>query len=394
MPPLSQPPPLSLYIHIPWCVRKCPYCDFNSHALKTQTSKTGLSTPLPEKEYLNALAADLQQDLQQVRGRTIESIFIGGGTPSLFSPEAIDQLLTTLHDLLPFSNNTEITLEANPGTVEQGKFAEFHAAGINRLSIGIQSFSNEMLQALGRIHDRRQAIHAAEQAHAAGFDNINLDLMFALPEQTTDMALADLRIAMDLEPTHLSWYQLTIEPNTLFHHSPPSLPGEETQWKIQQQGQELLGQRGYGQYEISAYAQAGQQCRHNLNYWRFGDYLGIGAGAHGKITHAKEPQVLRSWKQRQPQEYMENAHSDQRLAGISRLDLKDLKAEFMMNALRLTQGFQDLLFETHTGLSYSELQKEIQIAQQKGLLDCSNGLIQPTPLGMRFLNDLIGLFIA
>lgn len=389
MPTLTTTPPLSLYIHIPWCIRKCPYCDFNSHALKTHPPEQRLL----EKRYIEAVVADLQQDLGGMPPPRIETIFIGGGTPSLFSPEAIDQLLSASARLVDIAEQAEITLEANPGTLEQGRFAEFRATGINRLSIGIQSFSDEKLRALGRVHDRRQAMRAAEQAHAAGFDNFNLDLMFGLPAQTPQQALADLRNAMDLEPTHLSWYQLTIEPNTLFHTSPPTLPVEETLWQIQQQGQALLEQHGYGQYEISAYARQGHQCRHNLNYWQFGDYLGIGAGAHGKRTLAAERRVTRRWKLKHPGEYMEKAIDERRLAGTSTLDQEDLVTEFMMNALRLTHGFSSSLFEAHTGLAMETVQSTIDRAQQKELLTYDSGQIQPTPLGRRFLNDLIGLFL-
>lgn len=388
-PVLTISPPLTLYIHIPWCVRKCPYCDFNSHTLKTAPAQQRLL----EKRYIDAVVADLQQELGSAPPPRIETIFIGGGTPSLFSPEAIEQLLATIATRVRIAENAEITLEANPGTLEQGKFAEFRAAGINRLSIGIQSFSDEKLQALGRVHDRRQAMRAAEQAHAAGFDSFNLDLMFGLPAQTPQQAMADLHNAMDLEPSHLSWYQLTIEPNTLFYTSPPVLPTDETLWQIQQQGQELMGQRGYDQYEISAYAQQGQRCRHNLNYWQFGDYLGIGAGAHGKRTLLADQQVSRRWKPRHPQEYMEKAINEQCLASSSMLSQQDLVTEFMMNALRLTQGFADTLFTAHTGLALELLHEPIERAQQKELLGYESGHLQPTPLGHRFLNDLISLFL-
>jgi oxygen-independent coproporphyrinogen-3 oxidase len=275
MPEFHILPPLSLYIHVPWCVRKCPYCDFNSHELRTE---------LPEHQYIDALLQDLQQDLPRVWGRTVQTVFIGGGTPSLLSAEAIDRLLSGLRTCITLDPAAEVTLEANPGTVEAQRFSEYRSAGINRLSIGIQSFSNDLLQSLGRIHNRREAIRAAELAHGAGLDNFNLDLMFALPGQSQQQAAKDVHDAIALEPAHISYYQLTLEPNTWFHKHPPVLPDDDAAWQIQRQGQELLTEHGYLQYEVSAYARQDQRCRHNLNYWQFGDYLGIGAGAHGKIS--------------------------------------------------------------------------------------------------------------
>ena len=291
----TAPIPLALYVHIPWCARKCPYCDFNSHEARG---------PVPESAYVDALLADLEQDLPRVWGRRIESVFIGGGTPSLFSAEALDRLLAGLRARLPLRPDTEITLEANPGAVEQGKFAEFREIGINRLSIGVQSFNDEQLQRLGRIHDRRVAFAAAEAAHVAGLDNFNLDLMFGLPEQTVEQALADIANAVALQPAHLSYYQLTIEPNTRFYQSPPTLPDDETISLMQERTQAELARQGYRQYEVSAYARETRRCRHNLNYWEFGDYLGIGAGAHGKLTDPAAGRIHRLWKLKQPRDYL------------------------------------------------------------------------------------------
>ena len=288
-------PPLSLYIHVPWCVRKCPYCDFNSHESKGE---------LPEQQYIETLLEDLKADSSYIQGRKIHSIFIGGGTPSLFSAEAYQRLFEEIQTLVPFADNIEITLEANPGTVEQGRFAEYRRIGINRLSIGIQSFDAEKLEALGRIHSNDEAIHAAEQAREAGFDNFNLDLMFGLPEQSTREALNDLKTAITLKPAHISWYQLTLEPNTVFHRYPPALPEDDLIFTMQETGQALLASHGYQHYETSAYTKEGHACQHNLNYWRFGDYLGIGAGAHGKITLPEQNQIIRTRKSRQPDHYL------------------------------------------------------------------------------------------
>ena len=295
MPAFTAPVPLALYIHIPWCARKCPYCDFNSHEARG---------PVPERAYVDALLADLEQDLPRVWGRRLESVFIGGGTPSLFSAEALERLLSGLRARLPLRPDTEITLEANPGTVERGRFAEFREAGINRLSIGVQSFDDEQLRRLGRIHDRRDAFAAAEAAHAAGLDNFNLDLMFGLPGQTVAQGLADIANAIALQPAHVSYYQLTIEPNTLFHQSPPTLPDDEMIDAIQQRAQVELARQGYERYEVSAFARENRRCRHNLNYWEFGDYLGIGAGAHGKLTDPASGQIHRLWKLKHPRDYL------------------------------------------------------------------------------------------
>ncbi len=377
-------PPLSLYIHFPWCVKKCPYCDFNSHELKTT---------LDEKNYIAALLADLEQELPFFWGRSISSIFMGGGTPSLFSAESMDTLLSGLRARLNLAADIEITLEANPGTLEQGRFAEFRAAGINRLSIGIQSFNDAQLQKLGRIHDSKQAITAAEQASASGFDSFNLDLMYGLPGQDMQQALTDLQTAIDLQPPHLSHYQLTIEPNTLFYHHPPITASDDQLWEMQQQCQALLHKHGYQHYEISAYAKTGHQCRHNLNYWQFGDYIGIGAGAHGKLSRADEQSIVRSWKVRHPNDYLQHAHSEQRIAGTTTLKQNDAAFEFMMNALRLSEGFATELFQQHCGLPVSQIQHALQQAQDKGWIDWQLHHIRPTARGQQYLNNLLELFV-
>jgi len=378
------PLPLSLYIHFPWCVRKCPYCDFNSHEAPGA---------IPEAAYIDALIADLLQELPAVWGRPIESIFIGGGTPSLMSPEGVDRLLSNLRALLPLHPAVEITLEANPGTVEQQRFTEYRAAGINRLSIGIQSFNEEMLGRLGRIHDRGEALRAAEAAHGAGFDNFNLDLMFGLPGQDEAQALADLWQAIALAPSHLSYYQLTIELNTAFWRQPPVVPEDDLLWTMQCNGQETLAAAGYVQYEVSAYAREGARCRHNLNYWRFGDYLGIGPGAHGKLTHPAEGRVERRWKQRHPQRYLESAHGESVIAGRNDLGREDLALEFMMNALRLTQGFDSRLFQEHTGLPLSIVTGPLERAVALGLLEWQPLRVAPTRRGSDYLNELLQLFM-
>jgi putative oxygen-independent coproporphyrinogen III oxidase len=391
-------PPLSLYVHIPWCVRKCPYCDFNSHEARAK---------IPEQEYIDALLRDLEQDLPRVWGRIVHSIFIGGGTPSLFSPEAIDRLLSGIRARLPLDQNIEITLEANPGTVELERFKGFRAAGINRLSIGIQSFDEEKLKALGRIHGREEALRAAEAARAAGFDNFNLDLMFGLPGQTVEQALADMRTAMALRPTHLSAYQLTIEPNTLFHARPPTLPDDDITWEMQNQLQAELAAADYRQYEVSAYAQPGYECRHNLNYWKFGDYLGIGAGAHAKITAAGDAQgcasvarggtpgatITRLWKVKHPDEYLRTAGTTESFGGDQKLSRHDAVAEFMLNALRLVDGFPSPLFQERAGLPISACQPKLTLAENRGLIEWDARTIRPTPQGRRFLNNLLELFV-
>jgi len=375
-------PPLALYIHIPWCVRKCPYCDFNSHTA---------SPVLPEDEYVDALLADLDQDLHAVYGRELSSIFFGGGTPSLFSAAALGRLLKGVEQRIRFAADIEITLEANPGTFEQDKFIAYRALGINRLSIGIQSFQEAKLKALGRIHNGDEAIRAADMARRAGFDNFNLDLMHGLPDQSLDDALGDLRQAIAMQPTHLSWYQLTLEPNTVFWNQPPVLPEDDTLWDIQEAGQALLAEHGYAQYEVSAYAQPGRAARHNLNYWSFGDFIGIGAGAHGKLSHL-DGRIVRTWKTRLPKDYLNPAK--QFKAGDKLLANEELPFEFLMNALRLTQGVEAALYPQRTGLSLESLAAARRQAEQSGLLQVEPSRLAATARGQLFLNDLLQYFLT
>ena len=377
-------PPLSLYIHIPWCVRKCPYCDFNSHKSPEK---------LPEQAYIDALIRDLEQEIPHVWGRTVQSIFIGGGTPSLFSAEAFDRLFSAIRALIPLSPHAEITLEANPGTFEAQRFADYLDLGINRLSIGVQSFNDQSLMALGRIHDSKQAIKAVETAHKVGFDNFNIDLMFGLPHQTEKTAKNDVTTAIALEPSHISYYQLTLEPNTLFYQQPPQLPDEDAiiDWQIA--NQKRLADAGYNQYEVSAYAKNNQQCQHNLNYWHFGDYLGIGAGAHGKISDAAKQSITRRSKQKQPQAYIDKAGTDAAILSEENITKADIGFEFMLNALRLTDGFPTPLFYQHAGIPISHIDKALQQAEQQGLLTRDIHQICPTEKGQRYLNTLIELFL-
>jgi putative oxygen-independent coproporphyrinogen III oxidase len=370
-------PPLSLYIHVPWCVRKCPYCDFNSHAQ---------DGALPEADYVARLLEDLRQDLDAVQGRELQSIFIGGGTPSLFSAQAFATLLERIEDLVAFASDIEITLEANPGTAEQQKFTAYRAAGINRLSIGVQSFNPEHLKVLGRIHDRFEAVRAADFARQAGFDNFNLDLMFALPGQSTAQALADLQQAIACAPTHISWYQLTIEPNTEFYSRPPVVPEDDAVAEMQDAGMALLADHGYARYEISAYAQAGRQARHNLNYWLFGDYLGIGAGAHGKLTQA-DGSIQRTRKTRMPAHYLDRSRT--LLAESRTIPVDELPFEFMMNALRLCEGCPAALFEARTGLPPEQIAAPLGKLRQRGLLLEDAAHLQPSETGLRYLNELL-----
>ncbi|MEW6444642.1 MAG: radical SAM family heme chaperone HemW [Pseudomonadota bacterium] len=376
-------PPLALYIHLPWCVRKCPYCDFNSHEAPTA---------LPESEYVDALIRDLEQDLPLIWGRPIVSIFIGGGTPSLFSAEAIDRLFSGLRARLKLLPGIEVTLEANPGAVEAGKFREFRALGINRLSIGIQSFQDAPLKALGRIHGGREAIAAAEAAHAAGFDDFNLDLMHGLPGQSVESGLADVRQAIALSPSHVSYYQLTIEPNTLFHARPPALPDDELLADIEEGGQALLAEAGYAQYEVSAYAREGQRCAHNLNYWEFGDYLGIGAGAHGKLTLPAEQRITRRARTKNPRDYLPLAGTPSAFVEET-VKPRDAAFEFMLNALRLKEGFSPSLFQERTGLPLGLLRDALERAEQAGLMTWDIQNIRPTARGWRYLNDLMQHFL-
>ncbi|NHO85485.1 radical SAM family heme chaperone HemW [Pseudoteredinibacter isoporae] len=368
-----------MYIHIPWCVRKCPYCDFNSHKAEEE---------LPEDQYCENLIEDLKQSLEWVQDRPLQSIFIGGGTPSLFSPKAFEKILGGVEAHIPFSDNIEITMEANPGTAEQQRFKGYREAGINRLSIGVQSFGNEQLQALGRIHSAEQAEKAMGMARQAGFDNVNLDLMHGLPKQSVAAAKVDLQRAIALEPEHLSWYQLTIEPNTEYFKRPPQLPIDDDLAEIQIQGQHYLAEHGFAQYEVSAYSR-GKQSRHNLNYWRFGDYLGLGAGAHSKIS--KDEQIHRFWKTRLPAHYQDK--SKQYTAGSEVIEGEQLALEFMMNALRLTDAFDLSLFETRTYLQLSTIEDKLKQLEAQGLITRSNGQLQTTELGQRFLNNTIAAFM-
>ena len=381
---MTHAPPLSLYIHIPWCVRKCPYCDFNSHRADAE---------LPERDYIAALLADLDIECADAGPRPIESIFIGGGTPSLFSADAISQLLTGVRQRVTVAADVEITLEANPGTAEAGKFRGFRQAGVNRLSIGIQSFNDAQLQRLGRIHGRAEALRAVELARAADFDNLNLDLMFGLPGQTHADALADLRSAIDLQPEHLSYYQLTLEPNTVFHKYPPRLPEDEAIWAIQEAGQSLLAAHGYQQYEVSAYARPTRRCRHNLNYWQFGDYLGIGAGAHGKITRMQTGEIQRTAKIRHPQHYLDAVGQPERQGTRTGVAPADLRFEFLMNALRLREGFPESLLRDRTGLNIEALEPELSTCLTEGLLEREAGVIRCSDTGFNFLDNVLQRFL-
>ncbi len=384
---LSKQIPLSLYIHIPWCIRKCPYCDFNSHAVKDG---------LPEENYVKALLADLDENLnsplqEALLGRPLTSIFFGGGTPSLFAPSFISSILEGVAQRLQLPASLEITLEANPGTVEQKHFKAYRSIGINRLSLGLQSLQDEKLKILGRIHDREAAICAVKTAQDGGFENLNVDLMYGLPHQSKGEALKDLQDALALQPTHFSWYQLTLEPNTAFYHSRPPLPLEDDIWDMQSEGQALLQAQGFQQYEVSAYCRPEQECRHNLNYWQFGDYLGIGAGAHSKITDAKCNCVLRHSQVKNPRDYLDPQKA--KTSESRTVSPPDLILEFMLNALRLTEGVSLDLFEERTGQSAESIGPILAKAQAKKLLHPSRKLIQPTSLGKRFLNDLVSLFL-
>lgn len=382
MPIFTDHLPLSIYVHIPWCIQKCPYCDFNSHAVKYS---------LPEEIYVSALLQELDSRLYLIENRPIVSIFFGGGTPSLFSPLAIKRILDGISQRILLTPQIEITLEANPGTIDQAYFRDFYHAGINRLSLGVQSLQNEKLKRLGRIHDRANVFQAINIAKEAGFNNFNLDLMYGLPNQTLDEALCDLQTALTFEPTHLSWYQLTIEPNTLFYRQPPVLPADDSIWQMQIAGQHLLEKSGFQQYEVSAYSRPNKQCIHNLNYWNFSDYLGIGAGAHSKITNFKTGEVIRFAQVRHPKDYLDA--SKRQIINSHLLQEKDLIFEFMLNALRLTHGIPATLFTQRTGLSLQRIQSILAIAVQKGLMDNNPNHLQPSTMGMKFLNDLTALFL-
>ena len=383
-------PPLSLYVHLPWCVRKCPYCDFNSHEYRGPSGRGAL----PFEAYVDALIADLDHDLPLVWGRTVQTVFFGGGTPSLFPPDAIDRFLQLASSRLRFAPNAEITLETNPGTVEHGPFAGYRAAGVNRLSFGVQSFDDGCLQRLGRIHSSGDARRAVKAAQDAGLDNLNIDLMYALPQQTLAMASDDIEQGLALEPTHVSHYQLTLEPNTVFAARPPAgIPDEDGAWDIQEACQLQLAQAGYAQYETSAYARPDRQCAHNLNYWRFGDYLGIGAGAHGKLTLGASQQVLRRWKLKHPTAYLGNAGTPAGIGGDEFLDAARLPFDFMLNALRLNEGVPISMFEARTGLPREVIAGKLAFARERDWLETDETWVRPTAFGRRFANDVIGLFL-
>lgn len=377
-------PPLTLYLHLPWCARKCPYCDFNSHEAREE---------VPFGAYVDALCADLEQELPDVWGRPLQAVFIGGGTPSLFPPAAIRRLLSRVRAYFNPDPEMEVTLEANPGTAEAERFAGYRAAGVNRLSLGIQSFDDASLRSLGRIHDAAQARAAIEAARAAGFDSINLDLMYALPAQTVDGALADLDAALAHAPEHLSWYQLTLEPNTVFWSRPPVLPDADAAADIEAAGLDRIGAAGLERYEVSAFArEPAARCCHNLNYWHFGDYLGIGAGAHGKLTLPTEGTIERRAKVRAPATYLERAGGPGRLASRRRLGAGDAALEFLLNALRLTAGFPPWLFAERTGVPLAWLERPLAAAERDGLLERGAESIRPTPRGLELLNDLLARF--
>lgn len=378
---LTTLPPLSLYFHLPWCVRKCPYCDFNSHEVRAA---------FPEQEYAAALIADLEQAVPRISGRRVHSIFFGGGTPSIFSPKTIAHILHKAGTLVPLADPAEISLEANPGTVDAARFAGFRDAGVNRLSLGIQSFASRQLAAIGRIHDAAEA-HSAAMAAVKIFQRVNFDLMYALPQQTVEEALADITTAIGYGPGQISCYHLTLEPNTAFHHAPPPLPDDDTSAAMEEAIKTELTAHGYWQYEISAFARSGEQCRHNLNYWQYGDYLGIGAGAHSKLSFADS--IVRQARTRHPLAYMRRILEGNAVESERLLTREDLGFEFMMNALRLIEGFDSALFEERTGLSLSALEPALRQAEQQGLINSAALRITPTPHGRRFLNNLLQLFL-
>lgn len=387
--PLSALPPLSLYVHIPWCVRKCPYCDFNSHEQGNRPGGEGID-PALEQRYIAALLKDLDGALPDIWGRRIQTVFFGGGTPSLLSAHALYDLLSGLRARLPLSADAEVTLEANPGTYEAGKFREFHALGINRLSIGVQSFDDAFLRALGRIHNGGQARAAVESA-ARSFDNFNLDLMYALPGQSLSQALADVESALAMHPTHLSCYHLTIEPNTVFAKYPPAVPDDDSAADMQEAIETRLHAAGFENYETSAFARPGRRCRHNLNYWCFGDYLGLGAGAHGKISFPER--IVRQARHRAPADYLRHAEEDSPVATSTVIAVDDLPFEFMMNALRLSHGFEARLFEERTGLNLAAIIPILDRSEADGLIVRDHLRIAPTAKGQRFLNDVLQRFL-
>ena len=380
-----QLPPLSLYLHLPWCVRKCPYCDFNSHTAGDNA---------PRSRYVAALLDDLANEAVRADSRAIESIFIGGGTPSLFAPEEIERILEAAKNVLEVAADCEITMEGNPGTVERGDLAGFRRAGVNRMSLGAQSFDKEMLRTLGRIHGPEEILAAYDDACTAGFDSINIDLMFALPGQTLPMAIEDVAQVCGLQPPHVSYYQLTLEPNTVFFKRPPeNLPDDDLSWEIQEQGQELLDQAGYQQYEISAFAREGHRCRHNLNYWTFGDYLAVGAGAHGKVT-GLDGVIRRYQKPAHPLTYIEQMSQGTFRPSLQTLNEEDVGFEYLLNALRLPAGFSESAFSRRTGLTMDAIEAPLAKAKADGLIqESTSGVWQPTALGFRFLNDLQARFL-
>jgi oxygen-independent coproporphyrinogen-3 oxidase len=379
-------PSLALYVHLPWCVRKCPYCDFNSHQLKGAR---------PDAAYVDTLLRDFEAELPLVAGRRVDTVFFGGGTPSLFEPRDFARLLQEFRRRIAFSDDAEITLEANPGTIERGRFAGYAQAGINRVSLGAQSFSPGALARLGRIHTVEDTHRAVAELRAAGIDNFNLDLMYALPAQTLEDAIVDVRTACALGPAHMSYYQLTLEPGTVFHARPPELPGEEAAWEIQCAGQSLLAAAGYEQYEVSAYACPGRRCRHNLNYWLFGDYLGLGAGAHGKLSLELPSRILRTAKPKQPRDYRDGVLRGDGAVGERRLvPPGELPFEFMLNALRLNDGFTNRCFEERTGLPAAKFEAAMLESRERGLVHAMDGGWRPTDLGRRFLNDLQSAFLT
>ncbi|HUW54702.1 MAG TPA: radical SAM family heme chaperone HemW [Rhodanobacter sp.] len=383
-------PPLSLYVHMPWCVKKCPYCDFNSHGLR--------DAPPPYADYIDVLLADLDADIRDfgaaLENRPIVSVFFGGGTPSLFEPKLVARFLDGACARLPFADSGEITLETNPGTVEHGRFDGYLAAGVNRLSFGVQSFDDDKLKRLGRIHSAAEAEAAVKSAQDAGYRNINLDLMYALPQQTVEGALADVERARALEPAHISHYQLTLEPNTAFAANPPPLPDDDHAWAMQEACERHLAAAGYDQYEISAYAKPDRRCAHNLNYWRFGDYLGIGAGAHGKLSDAGNGQVRRRWKTRHPRAYLQAAAGPARIGGDAMIEAAELPFEYMLNALRLVDGVPLADFAARTGLSAASIAPALAHARQRGWLHDDPQRLHTTALGQRFLNDVIASFLV
>jgi putative oxygen-independent coproporphyrinogen III oxidase len=382
---------VALYVHMPWCVRKCPYCDFNSHQLKSAQ---------PDAAYIDALIRDFDLEAPRLEGRRIDTVFFGGGTPSLFQPEAFARLLVALRQRIAFAPDAEITLEANPGTIERGRFSGYAEAGINRVSLGAQTFNPRALERLGRIHSAEDTHRAVAELRAAKLDNFNLDLMYALPGQSLEDALNDVSLACSLKPAHISYYQLTLEPGTVFHSRPPQLPDEDAAWQIQCAGQQLLADAGYLQYEVSAYARQGARCRHNLNYWLFGDYVGVGAGAHGKLSLSRPAQILRTVKPKQPRDYLlaiggERSTAARNAAGDSSyIAVKDLPFEFMLNALRLNEGFTNECYEERTGLPIRSVDENLSRARERGLVVEQTDCWRPSELGRRFLNDLQASFLA